>query len=162
MDFDANALRREMERSEAVAKKNFAMMGRIVEYLRTQQTDDLTPISLKRAVCHPLLGGILRRDPSCDVPGPSFTENSLRLAISKGHLECTWVSGKQYVTPAALRTWLATTNDQRKPGNTTVVSYRPPAERDRLRQQQGKASVANASAKLLSMKETLSKKKGGK
>jgi hypothetical protein len=93
MDQEIIAAVREVDRAEAAAKQYFDLMWRIRDHLRTQQTQDDTPIPLARAVCHPILGGILRRDPSGDVPGPSFTENSLRLAISKGHLECTCVNG---------------------------------------------------------------------
>ncbi|WP_154664980.1 hypothetical protein [Allorhizobium undicola] len=147
------------EEDLAATRRALEMMDQIRESLRLQQTEDDTPIPLARAVCHPILGGILRRDPSGDVPGPSFTENSLRLAISKGHLECTWVAGKQYVTPAALRAWLATTDDQRKPEKRTVIELttRPKTLREK---RQGNASVESASAKLLSMKVALAKKKG--
>ncbi|MGI0523960.1 hypothetical protein [Rhizobium giardinii] len=154
MDYDAIAARRELERAHAAAQKNFAMLARIREYLRTQQTDDNTPLSLDRAVCHPLLGGILRRDERGDVPGPSFTKNSLRLAAKKGDLETFWNGRCQYVTPAALRAWVT-----RKPdaaAATPVDPPRPPslspAALTLHEKRQGNASVSLALAALDSIK----------
>ncbi|MGO6676394.1 hypothetical protein [Rhizobium leguminosarum] len=117
---------------------------------------ELVPI--RRAICHPLLGGILRKDPQRDVPGPNFPLNSLRLAISKGHLVCIWKAEKQYVTPAALRDWLGLSEGERR--TSRVIQYQPPATKTNYEKQKGGASVANASAKLLSMKAALAKKRG--
>ncbi|TAY50974.1 hypothetical protein [Rhizobium leguminosarum] len=117
---------------------------------------ELVPI--RRAICHPLLGGILRKDAQRDVSGPNFTLNSLRLAISKGHLVCIWKAEKQYVTPAALRDWLGLSEGERR--TSRVIQYQPSAAKTNYEKQKGGASLANASAKLLSMKAALAKKKG--
>lgn len=133
MDFDVVAARQEMARAEAAARRNFALLARIREYLRTQQTDDNTPLSLERAVCHPLLGGILRRDARGDVPGPSFTVASLRRAAKAGELETFWHGRFQFVTPAALKAWIHRGNTgslQRNP-KPGPIDYQPPAQRTR-------------------------------
>ncbi|MBY3594267.1 hypothetical protein HJA87_31185 [Rhizobium bangladeshense] len=114
MDQEIIAAVREVERAEAAAKQYFDMLWRIRDHLRIQQTEDDTPIPLARAVCHPILGGILRRDPRADVPGPAFTKASLELAIRKGTLQAVWKNNKLHVTPAALRAWVTLSEKERK------------------------------------------------
>jgi hypothetical protein len=160
MDQEVIAAMREVERAEAAAKRNFRVLGRIREYLRRQQTDDNTPISLERAVCHPILGGILRIDPKADVRGPSFTKNSLRLAAEKGDLDTFWNGRFQYVTPAALRAWVT----RQGTGKTKVkspppIDYRPPAQQTRYEKTLEEAAMDRAADAFASLDVMIARKK---
>lgn len=142
MDQQVIAAAREVDRAEAAAKKYFDLMWRIRDHLRTQQTDDDTPIPLARAVCHPILGGILRRDPSADVPGPAFTKASLELAIRKGTLQAIWKNNKLHVTPDALRTWVTTSEKEQSKPSLKVVYENPDIKSNREKQQAVASQIA--------------------
>lgn len=135
------------------------------EIVKTYTPAENELIHISRAACHPLLGGSMRKDKKNDVPGPTFSQNSLRLAIEKGDLVCIWKKGKQFVTAAAIRDWLSRSDvdGERKPSQAKVISIATPTTRTTFEKQRGSASVANASAKLLDLSNMLkNKKKGGK
>jgi hypothetical protein len=135
-------------------------------HFQFQQTEDDTPLSLERAVCHPLLGGTLCVDPVADVPGPSFTVASLRRAILKGDLKCVHHGRLHFVTTAQLRAWITREPD----GSITPISPpRPPAPPafspttlTLHEKRQGNASVSLALAALDSIKPSARNLKKGR
>lgn len=137
-----------------------AMIEACREYIRDFHPSDITPIPLARAVCHPILGGKLRANPANDVPGPTFTVNSLRRAAGKGELETVWNGSNQYVTPLQLRAWVTRSATGRAKVTPPSISYMPPEQRTLYEKQRGSASVATASAKLAEMRAE--RKKGRK
>lgn len=156
MDRDMQEAKRLCQESIASYQRGTQMLARIREHLRRQQTDDDTPLSLERAVCHPLLGGTLCVDPAADVPGPSFTVSSLRRAILKGDLKCVNHGRLQFVTPAQLRAWITREPDDRV---LRAAPPRPPAPLTYAAQtlhekRQGSASVSLALAALDSIGST--------
>lgn len=162
MDKNVNAARQEVERAEIAAKKYFDMLWQVADRLKTQPTEDHTPLPLERAVCHPILGGRLRANSTGDIPGPAFTVASLRRAILKGDLKCVNHGRLQFVTPAQLRAWI-----NRKPDSSTAPtpSSTSLASQTLYEKQQGSASVSLAVAALDSIGTTpaqVSKKKRGR
>ncbi len=150
MDRDMQEAQRLYQKSIASYQRGSQMLARIREHLRRQQTDDDTPLSLERAVCHPILGGTLCVDPTADVPGPSFTVASLRRAILKGDLQCVHHGRLQFVTPAQLRAWVTRGSDGSIP---RVSPPRPPSPLTSVaptlnEKRQGSASVNLALAAL--------------
>lgn len=138
------------EEDLAATRRALAMMDQMRGHFQFQQTEDDTPLSLERAVCHPLLGGTLCIDPAADVPGPSFTVASLRRAILKGDLKCVHHGRLQFVTGAQLRAWIT-----REPDGSIlrVAPPRPPApptlsSATLHEKREGSASVALALAAL--------------
>jgi hypothetical protein len=162
MDAEMQEIMRQHREDVASHGRVMQTLAHMREYLRRQQTDEHTALSLERAICHPLLGGILRRDARGDVPGPSFTTNSLRLAAKKGDLETLWHGRLQFVTPAALKAWLT-----RKPDGSAapvpVVPNTPPSISSAVptlyEKRQGSASVAMALAALDAKPSTLTIRK---
>lgn len=133
------------------------------EAIRVLLPGDDVELPFRRAICHPLLGGILRKEEAHDVPGPSFTVNSLRRAAKKGELRTSWNGDNQFTCAASLRDWVALRQGE-CPEKAKVVTYRPPAAQTNYEKQKGAASISNASAKLIALNEMLAKKKkkGGK
>ncbi|TAW15095.1 hypothetical protein ELI25_04140 [Rhizobium ruizarguesonis] len=124
MDDEMQNIMRLHEEDLAATRRALEIMDQMRGHFQFQQTEDDTPLSLERAVCHPLLGGTLCIDPAADVPGPSFTVASLRRAILKGDLKCVHHGRLHFVTTGQLRAWITRETD----GSTTLVSPpRPPA-----------------------------------
>jgi hypothetical protein len=136
-----------------------ANIERAREALRIYLPGDEVELPFRRAICHPLLGGILRKNEEHDISGPSFTVNSLRRAADKGELQTSWHGANQFTCGASLREWIANRQGAR-PEKAKVVQYLSPKAKTLNQKREGKASVDNATAKLISMKAALAKKKG--
>jgi hypothetical protein len=136
------------------------------EALQLYRPGDNTPLTFKRAICHPLLGGVLRKDENKDVPGPSFTVNSLRRAADKSELPTFWHGTNQFVTPAGIQQWLAkSTSGRKKPAPLANNDYVPPAQRTRYEktlddQAMDRVNDAFASIDAMLSKQKSKKKKG--
>ncbi|MBX5160437.1 hypothetical protein HJB89_25465 [Rhizobium sp. NZLR8] len=145
----------------ARSKRVRANIEKAREALRIYLPGEHVELPFRRAVCHPLLGGILRKDEAHDIPGPSFTVNSLRRAADKGELQTSWHGSNQFTSAASLRDWIAMRQGAR-PEKAKVVQYLSPKAKTLDEKRQAKASVENATARLISMKAALAKKKQGK
>ena len=100
------------------------------EHFKRVPVNDHTPVPIKRAHCHPVLGGVLYKDAKMDVPGPNFGVSSLRRAAKCGELETMWTGGNQLVTGAALRTWIAGQSTMKdKKSAVPTNDYVPPRQR---------------------------------
>lgn len=150
------------EEDLAATRCALAMMDEMRGHFQLQQTEDDTPLSLERAVCHPLLGGTLCIDPGADVPGPSFTVASLRRAILKGDLQCVHHGRLQFVTPAQLRAWINREPDARMGHVSPPKPVAPPSLSSvtLYEKREGSASVALALAALDATPSQLNIKKG--
>lgn len=138
-----------------------ANIEKAIEAVKVYLPGDDVELTFARAICHPLLGGILRKEEKDDLPGPSFTINSLRRAAKKGELRTSWNGDNRFTTGASLRDWVALRAGERTPAKASVRTYKAPGAKTRFEKQKGAASISNASAKLIALNEMLAKKKKG-
>lgn len=128
------------------------------ERFKRVPVNDHTPVPIKRAHCHPVLGGVLYKDAKMDVPGPNFSVSSLRRAAKCGELETMWTGGNQLVTGAALRAWIDKCT-QRQPSSKPPRPLNPEVRASRDREA-AVASQEMVKAKLAALK--LARKKRSK